>query len=137
MAFDAAQGEQWNERSNDNAGREQDRPIDGRGCSEDGALLPTQSVRGTGFHGQRFGSGIHPACQTLEDALHLITVASTMSPKSMAPTLRRLADSPRRTMIPTAKNSANGMVAPTITALRRLPRNSHWLQQGRFTWPPN
>jgi hypothetical protein len=55
----------------------------------------------------------------------MITVPSTISPKSMAPTLSRFADSPRSTMMPTAKNSANGMVAPTITALRRLPRNTH------------
>ena len=41
----------------------------------------------------------------------MITVASTIRPKSMAPTDRRLADSPRSTRIPTAKNRANGMVA--------------------------
>ena len=55
----------------------------------------------------------------------MMTVASTMSPKSIAPTESRLADSPRSTRIPTAKNNANGMVAATISALRRLPRNIH------------
>ena len=55
----------------------------------------------------------------------MMTVASTIRPKSMAPTESRLADSPRNTMMPTAKNSANGMVAATISALRRLPRNTH------------
>ena len=48
----------------------------------------------------------------------MITVASTIRPKSIAPTDSRLADSPRSTMIPTAKNNANGMVAPTMIALR-------------------
>ena len=55
----------------------------------------------------------------------MITVASTTRPKSMAPTDRRLADSPRIVRIMTAKKSAKGMVTATITALRRLPRNSH------------
>ncbi len=53
------------------------------------------------------------------------TVASTIKPKSMAPTESRFADSPRRTMIPIAKKRAKGMVAPTMKALRRLPRNTH------------
>ena len=55
----------------------------------------------------------------------MMTVASTIRPKSIAPTESRLADSPRSTMMPTAKNSAKGMVAATISALRRLPRKTH------------
>ena len=55
----------------------------------------------------------------------MMTVASTTSPKSMAPTDSRLADSPRSTMSPMAKDSANGMVMATMTALRRLPRKAH------------
>jgi hypothetical protein len=55
----------------------------------------------------------------------MITVPSTIRPKSMAPTDSRLADSPRSTRMMTAKNSANGIVAPTISALRRSPRNIH------------
>ena len=55
----------------------------------------------------------------------MMTVASTIRPKSMAPTDRRFADSPRSVMIRMAKNRAKGMVAATITALRRLPRNTH------------
>jgi hypothetical protein len=55
----------------------------------------------------------------------MMTVASTTSPKSMAPTDSRLADSPRSTMSPMANDSANGMVIATMTALRRLPRNAH------------
>ena len=43
----------------------------------------------------------------------------------MAPTDRRFADSPRSTRMPTAKNSANGIVAQTMRALRRLPRKIH------------
>ena len=56
----------------------------------------------------------------------MITVASTISPKSMAPTESRLAESPRMTRMPMAKNSAKGIVAATIKALRTLPRKSHW-----------
>ena len=55
----------------------------------------------------------------------MITVASTIRPKSIAPTDSRFADLPRSTRMMTAKNSANGIVAPTISALRRLPRNTH------------
>ena len=60
------------------------------------------------------------------------TVASTMRPKSIAPTDSRFADSPRSTRIATAKNSANGIVAPTTTALRRLPRKIHWTRKTRI-----
>ena len=55
----------------------------------------------------------------------MITVASTTRPKSIAPTDNRLADSPRSTISPIANDSANGMVVLTMTALRRLPRNTH------------
>ena len=57
----------------------------------------------------------------------MITVASTTRPKSMAPTDKRLALSPRSVIRRMAKKSANGMVTATITALLRLPRNSHWI----------
>src|SRR3954469_15417999 len=53
----------------------------------------------------------------------MMTVASTIRPKSIAPTDSRFADSPRSTRMITAKNSANGMVAPTISALRRSPKD--------------
>ncbi len=59
----------------------------------------------------------------------MITVASTTSPKSMAPTESRFADSPRASMISTAKNRAKGMVAATIRALFRLPRNNSWIRK--------
>ena len=55
----------------------------------------------------------------------MITVASTIRPKSMAPTDSKLADSPRKVMMMMAKNMANGIVALTMIALRRLPRNTH------------
>jgi hypothetical protein len=55
----------------------------------------------------------------------MITVASTTSPKSIAPTESKFADSPRSTMIVIAKNSANGIVAATMTAVRKLPRKIH------------
>jgi hypothetical protein len=55
----------------------------------------------------------------------MITVASTIRPKSMAPSDSRLADSPRITKIATAKARANGIVAATMMALRSEPRNSH------------
>ena len=59
----------------------------------------------------------------------MITVASTMMPKSMAPIDSRFADSPLSTRMTTANSSAKGMVAETISALRRLPRNSHWIRK--------
>ena len=46
----------------------------------------------------------------------MMTVASTMMPKSIAPIDSRLADSPLITRISTANSSANGMVAETISA---------------------
>ena len=55
----------------------------------------------------------------------MITVASTISPKSIAPTDSRLADSPRNTMMMMAKARAKGMVAATMTALRKVPRKIH------------
>ena len=73
-------------------------------------------------------SGRRSATSRRKIASTMITVASTIRPKSMAPTDSRLADSPRSTRMLTAKNSANGMVAPTISALRRSPRK-HPLQQ--------
>ena len=55
----------------------------------------------------------------------MMTVASTIMPRSIAPTDSRLADSPRITVMITARNSATGMVAETIRAQRKLPRNIH------------
>ena len=54
-----------------------------------------------------------------------ITAASTMMPKSTAPSDSKLADSPVSTSIMMLKNSANGMLTLTMTALRRSPRNTH------------
>ena len=56
----------------------------------------------------------------------MMTDASTTSPKSSAPTDRRFADSPWIVRISTANDSANGMVAATISAERKLPSTSHW-----------
>ncbi len=55
----------------------------------------------------------------------MMTVASTIRPKSRAPTDSRFADSPLMVMIRTAKQRAKGMVAETIRALRRSPRKAH------------
>ena len=63
----------------------------------------------------------------------MITVASTMMPKSMAPIDSRFADSPLSTRMTTANSSAKGMVAETISALRRSPRNSHWIRNTKQT----
>ena len=57
-----------------------------------------------------------------------ITAASTMMPKSTAPSDSRLADSPVITSSMMLKNSANGMLMLTMTALRRSPRNTHWMK---------
>src|SRR5665647_885746 len=59
----------------------------------------------------------------------MMTVPSTMMPRSIAPTDSRLAESPRSTVMMTARNSATGMVAATISAQRRLPRNIHWIRK--------
>ena len=59
----------------------------------------------------------------------MITVASTMMPKSIAPIDSRFADSPFSTRMTTANRSAKGIVAATISALRRSPRNSHWIRK--------
>ena len=56
-----------------------------------------------------------------------ITAESTMMPKSTAPTESRLASCPISTMTMTAKNSANGILTPTMMALRKLPRKTHWM----------
>ncbi len=52
-----------------------------------------------------------------------------MMPKSTAPTDSRFALSPSITRRMVAKNSANGMFMPTISALRRLPRKIHWIKK--------
>ena len=49
-----------------------------------------------------------------------MTVASTTSPKSIAPTDSRLADSPRTSSKPMANARAKGIVAATINALREV-----------------
>ena len=59
----------------------------------------------------------------------MMTVASTMMPKSIAPIDSRFADSPFITRMTTANSSANGIVAETIRALLRSPRNSHWMKK--------
>ena len=59
----------------------------------------------------------------------MMTVASTMMPRSIAPIDSRLADSPRITVIITARNSATGIFAATISAQRRSPRNTHWIRK--------
>ena len=63
----------------------------------------------------------------------MITVASTMMPKSMAPIDSKFADSPLSTRMTTANSRAKGMVAETISALRRSPRNSHWIRNTKQT----
>lgn len=55
----------------------------------------------------------------------MMTVASTTSPKSIAPTDSRFADSPRSTISVIANASANGIVSATMAAVRRLPRKAH------------
>jgi hypothetical protein len=57
-----------------------------------------------------------------------ITQESTMMPKSTAPIDKRFADSPMRYRIVMLNSSANGMLAPTMIALRRFPRKIHWMR---------
>ena len=58
-----------------------------------------------------------------------ITAESTMMPKSTAPTDSRFASSPRSTRMMMLKNNANGMLTPTMMALRRSPRKIHWMKK--------
>jgi len=55
----------------------------------------------------------------------MMTVASTIRPKSIAPTDSRLADWPPASISMIANVRAKGMVQATISALRRFPRNAH------------
>ena len=55
----------------------------------------------------------------------MISVESTMMPKSIAPSEIRLADSPILTIIVNVKSSAVGTVSATITAVRKWPRNRY------------
>ena len=48
-----------------------------------------------------------------------------MMPKSTAPTDSKLADSPESTKMMTLKNKATGMLALTMTALRKSPKKTH------------
>jgi hypothetical protein len=52
-----------------------------------------------------------------------------MIPKSTAPMDRRFASWPCRTMRMIEKKSANGMLTPTMTALRKSPRKIHWMRK--------
>src|SRR5712664_3514463 len=60
-----------------------------------------------------------------------ITHASTMMPRSTAPTDSKFAESPSETRMMTVKNNANGMLAPTMMALRKSPRKIHWIRKTR------
>src|SRR6202171_2366879 len=59
----------------------------------------------------------------------MITVPSTIMPRSMAPTDSRFADSPRITVIITARRSATGIVAATISARAAQVTEKHPLDQ--------
>src|SRR5258708_1959267 len=52
----------------------------------------------------------------------MITVASTISPKSIAPTESKLADSPPNPRMTPTKHSPNGLAAPPLTAARASAR---------------
>ena len=52
-----------------------------------------------------------------------ITAPSTMSPKSIAPRLIRLALTPNTCIMPRAKSKARGMAEATMSPARKLPRN--------------
>lgn len=54
-----------------------------------------------------------------------ITAPSTMMPKSIAPRDNRLAGMPTQVSPRKVASRASGIVIATITAARRLPRNSH------------
>ncbi len=86
------------------------------------AMVPSRPVRPLGGASPFTWSGSAMWRKTFST---MITVASTIRPKSIAPSDRRLAESPRTTRIRIAKPSANGIVAATMIALVSEPRNSH------------
>ena len=54
----------------------------------------------------------------------MMTAPSTISPKSMAPRLIKLPDSPSALMTVTANNKASGMVVATTMPARKSPSKS-------------
>ena len=55
----------------------------------------------------------------------MISVASTMMPKSIAPSEIRLADSPTNTIMQNVNRSAIGTVRATMTAVLKWPRKTN------------
>ena len=55
----------------------------------------------------------------------MISVASTIMPKSMDPSEIKFADCPIRTIIEKVKSNESGMVRATIRAARKCPRNTN------------
>ena len=119
VAFHATQGEQRQEGRDDDRGREEDRSGHVSRRRENGMML--HGHHGLGEIAARSSLRKRSVCASRRKiASTMMTVASTIRPKSIAPTDSRLADSPRSTRMLTAKNSANGIVAPTISGAAQV-----------------
>ncbi len=70
--------------------------------------------------------GLFPRCDTRRTQFStMMTELSTMSPKSMAPRLSKLAAMPASTIMLPANSIESGMARATIRPARRLPRNTN------------
>src|SRR5215813_10678825 len=121
VALDPAQREQRNEADDDDRGGKKDRPVDLGRCTKDRCEFSPQAERGRASAPLRGA----PSARCRKMFSTIMTLASTMRPKSIAPTDSRLADSPRMTRMPIAKKRAKGMVDDTMMALRKSPRKIH------------
>ena len=65
----------------------------------------------------------------------MISAASTMIPKSMAPSEMRFADSPTATIIKNVNRRAKGTVKATIRAARIFPRKTNRIRNTRIMPP--
>ena len=105
VALDARQGEQRQEAGDDDRGREEDRLRDlGRGRQ----IVASLPVSPSGAGGSAARSACRPRPRWRKMFSTMMTVASTMMPKSMAPIDSRLADSPLSTSITTANREREG-----------------------------
>ena len=59
----------------------------------------------------------------------MMSAASTMMPKSIAPSEIKFADSPTMTIIENVNRSASGTVAATIRAARMFPRKMNRIRK--------
>src|SRR5262245_16775027 len=122
VALDPAQREQRNEADDYDRGGKKMARLTSVAARKIVASFPLRP-KGAGVSAAPLRGAPSARCRKMFSTM--MTLASTMRPKSMAPTDRRLADSPRITRMPMAKKRAKGMVDDTMMALRKSPRKIH------------